>query len=162
MGIILAKRFALFALVWVILSRGDPSALTVGALAAAGAAWISIVFLPPGARQVDLMAVVRLAPGFVVRSIRGGFDVAWRALHPAMPIHEGWIVYRTRLPAGPSRVSFGSEMSLLPGSLVAGGRGDRVYVHCLDTNQDIVSELETEEGRIATTLPRHGIARTDA
>lgn len=162
MGIILAKRFALFALVWLILSRGDPSGLILGAVTAAGAAWMSIALLPPGTRRVDLLAVVRLAPGFVVRSMRGGIDVAWRALHPAMPIHEGWIVYRTRLPAGPSRVSFGSEMSLLPGSLVAGGRGDRVYVHCLDRSQNVVADLEAEEARIATTLPDRDLPRTDA
>lgn len=147
--LVLAKRFLLFALAWLVLSRADPAGLVFGGLAAAAATWASVVLLPPGGRGLNLVALVRMMPGFAVRSLRGGFDVARRALHPRMPLDAGWIGYRTRLSAGLPRVSFGSETSMLPGSLVAGSREDLLYVHCLDRGRQVRRSLRAEELRIA-------------
>lgn len=159
MAFILMARFAVFAMIWLILSRGDPSGLPFGAAAAAGAAWTSIGLLPPGEKRVGLLAVMAMIPGFLARSCLGGIDVARRAFDPRMPLDQGWIAYRTILPPGLARVSFGSETSLLPGSLVAGGRGDLVYVHCLDRSQDMIGYLRREEDRIVATLRRRNGAR---
>lgn len=156
MTFIVAKRFTLFAGVWLVLSGGDASGLIFGAAASAGAAWASLALLPPGRRNIGLVGMAGLVPGFLRSSLRGGIDVARRALHPRMPVNPGWIAYRTDLPKGLPRVVFGSETSLLPGSLVAGGRGDVLYVHCLDTGLDVEDSLCKEEARIAGTLPPEG------
>ncbi|MCK9510451.1 MAG: Na+/H+ antiporter subunit E [Pigmentiphaga sp.] len=154
MSIIVAKRFVLFALVWLILSEGDASslALILGGAATAGATWASLVLLPPDQHRVKLAAAAGLLPGFVASSFKGGIDVARRALHPRLPLDAGWIAYRTTLPRGLPRVSFGCETSLLPGSLVAGARGDVLYVHCLDKSQDLAYALSREERRIAAAF----------
>lgn len=152
MKFVLAKRFVLLALVWLVLSRGDAGGLAFGAVAAAAAAWASVALLPPGRRRVSLRGTVGLVPGFLRSSFLGGVDVAWRALHPRMPLDAGWIAYRTKLPSGLPRVSFGGETSLLPGSLVAGARGDLLYVHCLDRGQDVEGSLRAEERRIAAVI----------
>jgi multicomponent Na+:H+ antiporter subunit E len=147
------QRFVMFLAVWLALSGGAVGGIPVGLLAAAAATWVSLGLLPIRDRQkLNLLALVRLGPGFVWRSVLGGLDVAWRALHPRMPLSDGWLVYRTRLPAGIPRVSLGSEMSLLPGTLVAGSRGDTLYVHCLDTRQDVGGHLQKEERRIAEVI----------
>lgn len=162
MGPILAKRFVIFAAVWLVLSRGDPGGLAFGAVAAAAAAWASATLLPPGGRRIRLRAVLRLLPGFILSSLRGSVDVARRALHPRMPLDAGWIAFRTTLPEGLPRVSFGSETSLLPGSLVAGGRGDLLYVHCLDRGQAVERALRVEEARIAAAWPEHAVPDREA
>ncbi|MGE4340296.1 MAG: Na+/H+ antiporter subunit E [Pigmentiphaga sp.] len=152
MVFVLAKRFILFALVWLTLSGGDAGGLMLGAAVTAGATWASLRLLPPDRYRVNLAAAAGLLPGFLFSSFKGGIDVARRALHPRMPLDAGWIAYRTKLPRGLPRVSFGCETSLLPGSLVAGARGDVLYVHCLDKGQDLVGALGREERRIAAAF----------
>ena len=152
MAFVLVKRFSLFALAWLILSGGDAGGLLPGAVVTAGATWASLRLLPPERYRVDFFALARLLPGFLLSSIKGGIDVAGRALHPRMPLDAGWIAYRTTLPRGLARVSFGCETSLLPGSLVAGARGDVLYVHCLDKSQDLDAALRLEERRIAAAF----------
>lgn len=147
-----AKRFVLFGLVWLILSRGDAGGLVFGIVTAAGAAWVSLRLLPPGSGRLSLLGLARMLPAFLRNSVLGGIDVARRALHPRMPLDAGWIAYRTKLSKGLPRVSFGSETSLMPGTLVAGGREDLLYVHCLDRSQDVERNLRTEEARIAAAL----------
>lgn len=146
----LAKRFVLFALAWLALSRAAPAGWGFGVAAAGAATWASMVLLPPGTHRLDVFRLLQMVPGFAVRSLRGGIDVARRALHPRMPLDPGWIGYRTRLPPGLPRVSFGSETSLLPGSLVAGSRGGLLYVHCLDVGQQVRRDLEEEELKVAS------------
>lgn len=152
MKLIVAKRLVLFALIWLVLTRADVSGFAFGIVVAAGSTWVSLILLPPGSHRVSIAGMIRLAPGFLRSSLLGGIDVARRALHPRMPLDAGWIAYRTKLPRGLPRVSFGSKTSLLPGSLVAGGRGDVLYVHCLDRGQDVERSLRDEEERIASTL----------
>jgi multicomponent Na+:H+ antiporter subunit E len=154
------KRFVIFFAVWLILTGASLEGLIVGVLASAASAWVSRALLPVrGDRAVSLVRLLGLAPRFLWRSVVGGVDVAWRALHPRMPLREGWLSYRTRLPPGGARVTLGSEMSLLPGTLAAGSRGDTLHVHCLDTSHNVAAQMSEEEARIAAVAgegPRHG------
>jgi len=150
--LVLIKRFALFAGLWLVMSGAAVDGLGFGLAAALAATWLSLVLLPPGTRRVGLLSTIALFPGFVGRSIRGGFDVASRALHGHLPIRPGWYVHETKLPPGGARVALGSVVSLLPGTLVAGSFGDRLYVHCLVADDEIVRAVEGEERRIARTL----------
>lgn len=161
MKFVLVQRFALYALVWLVLSGGDRSGLVFGAVAAAGAAWASARLQPPDGHRLSLPGLLALLPGFLRASLLGGIDVAWRALHPRMPINAGWLAYRTALPRGLPRTSFGSETSLLPGSLVAGGRGDVLVVHCLDRGAHVHAALRAEERRIAAALVADAPARPE-
>lgn len=152
MPFVLAKRFVIFLLLWLAISRGEPGGLAFGLAAAALAAGASLRLLPPGDTRIGLLALLGLLPGFLWRSVLGGVDVARRAFDPRLPLKPGWIACPTSLPPGLARVSLGSEMSLLPGSLVAGGDARRLYLHCLDTDQDIAGQLRAEEARIVRTL----------
>lgn len=145
------KRTLLFALLWLVLTSADPKGFGFGLVAVAAATWLSLVLLPAAGRQLSLVMILPLVPGFVWRTVRGGIDVAWRALHPRLPIRPGWYVHRTALTSG-AKVALGSVVSLLPGTLVAGSTGDRLYVHCLDLDADIAGQVAAEEARIASTL----------
>jgi multicomponent Na+:H+ antiporter subunit E len=144
------KRSAIFFIVWLVLTGASVTGLLVGAVAAAASAWLSLALMPVrGDRAVSIIRLMALAPRFLLRSMIGGMDVAWRALHPKMPLRAGWLAYRTRLQSGGERVTLGSEISLLPGTLVAGSRGDTLYVHCLDTSWNVAGQMQQEEARIA-------------
>jgi multicomponent Na+:H+ antiporter subunit E len=146
------RRFtALFGL-WLILSLGEPSAWIIGLLAAAAATAISLRLLPPRQIRVTWSAAIRFAPAFAWASLLGGIDVAWRVFQPRLPIKPRWIAYPVRLPPGGTRVFFGDDLSLVPGTLAAGGHGDVLYVHCLDGDQPVEAQIAAEEERIARSL----------
>lgn len=143
------ERFVLFAAAWVVLTGAYPGKLYFALPAVLGATWASLRMLPPSRRRGSPVAGLRLAGGFLARSVMGGIDVARRALHPRMPLAPGWRALPTRLPEGGARVALAGELSLLPGTLVAGSREDRLLVHCLDVRQDVASAMALEEARIA-------------
>jgi multicomponent Na+:H+ antiporter subunit E len=146
--LIVLKRFLALALAWLALTGADSGAWLVGMLAAAASTGLSLHLLPP--RQgLRLWAVCRMAPGFLWRSVLGGTDVAWRALHPRLPLRPGWRLLHTALPAGGQRVTLGGEISLLPGTLVAGTRGDDLLVHCLDLDLALDDDFLDAEREIA-------------
>jgi len=147
------KRFLFLAVIWLALTGGgDLDGLIVGVVVAAAGAWLSLRLLLPGPRGLSLISLARMFPGFIWRSVLGGVDVAWRALHPRMPLKPGWVVLPTALPEGAARVALGGEFSLLPGTLVAGSRDDDLLIHCLDTDQDVESAIRREEEDIATSI----------
>jgi multicomponent Na+:H+ antiporter subunit E len=154
--VIAAKRLVLFAALWLVLSGAALDGLAFGLPTAIAATWLSLRLLPPGRRGVSLLSLLPLVPGFLDRSVRGGFDVAWRALHPRLPIRPAWYVHRTSLPEGGARVALGSIVSLLPGTLVAGSFGDRLFVHCLNADPTVIAAVQAEERRIAGTLHETG------
>lgn len=88
-------------------------------------------------------------PFFLIRSILGGTDVAWRAFHPGMPIDPYLLKYPIRLPPGLPRVFMANTVSLLPGTLSAELGSTYLNVHVLNKRKDVLSELEKLERRVA-------------
>lgn len=156
--IIALKRFALLTLLWLVLTGNDPAAWPIGVVAATLGTAASLRLLPPMGRGTRLVATLALAPGFLARSLKGGLDVAWRAFHPRMPLKPGWILYPERLPPGLPRMSLGSEITLMPGTLAAGDDGRSLLVHCLDRDQPVTDSVAAEERRIGASI---GIALED-
>jgi multicomponent Na+:H+ antiporter subunit E len=146
------KRYAVLLGLWLVLSLGESSAWIIGLVAAAAATAISLWLLPPREIRVTWSAVLRFAPAFAWASLLGGIDVAWRAFQPRLPLKPRWVAYPVRLPSGGMRVFFGDDLSLVPGTLAAGGHGDVLYVHCLDGDQPVEAQIAAEEERIAQSL----------
>lgn len=65
---------------------------------------------------------------FVRASLAGGVDVAWRAMHPRLPIEPTWLEYPLSLPPGQPRTLMISVVSLLPGTLSADLKDDQLLV----------------------------------
>jgi multicomponent Na+:H+ antiporter subunit E len=148
----LLQRSLILYLLWLVISSANPDALIAGVIVAAAGAWLSVRLLPAGISRWRFWPVLRLMPAFVWRSLLGGIDVAWRALHPRMPLAPAWLVYRTRLPRGAARVTFGNEVTLTPGTLAAGGHEDDLFVHCLDCEQPVTAMIAREERRVAACI----------
>lgn len=149
---IVLKRFALLFVFWLTLTANDPSAWAIGAPASAVAATLSLRLLPPPGRGARLFVLLALTPGFAWRSLLGGLDVAARAFHPRLPISPAWLVYPSRLPPGAPIVWLGNLVSLVPGTLAAGGSGRVLYVHCLDSEGPAGARVAAEEHRIARSV----------
>lgn len=140
-------RFLLPVAGWLVLTGADEGGLAFGAVVVAASAWVSHR-LAAGRSAVAPLRVLALLPRFLWRALLGGVDVASRALHPRMPLRPGWVEVPARVPPGALRATIGGEFSLMPGTLVAGSRGERYLVHLLDTSGSVVGDLAAEEGRL--------------
>ncbi len=141
------RRGLLFALVWWILVGGEIASWWIGVPAVLLAATASVALLSPV--TFVWFELLRFVPFFLIRSFLGGVDVAWRAIHPAMPIAPDLVEYPLQLPSGLPCVFLANTVSLLPGTLSAELDSNCLKVHVLNGRKDVLSELETLERRVA-------------
>jgi multicomponent Na+:H+ antiporter subunit E len=154
-----AWRVAGLLAFWVVLAGFAPGDLAIGVATAGLAAWASLRLLPPGAARPSAAALARYALRFLGQSVVAGFDVAKRALDPALPLRPGFVTHRTRLAPGPARDLFRTVASLVPGTLPADSEaGGALVIHCLDVGEPVAAQLATEEALLARAL---GAARGD-
>ena len=141
------SRGAVFALLWWLLTEGRTGTWWFGAPLVLLTTWISYLLARPSPRS--LPGLLRLLPFFIVHSLKGGFDVAWRAFHPSLPIIPVLVDYRIHLKDEQAEVFMANTASLLPGTLSARLEGDCLQVHVLDGNGGFQAELELLERRVA-------------
>ena len=140
----LALHVALYAFLWLVLS-GNRGWLA-GAPVILLAAWLGC--LTSAAPRWSLAALAAFVPYFAVNSLRGGIDVAWRALHPALPIEPGLIRYDLTLRTTGARVLMANAVTLQPGTLSADLDGAALQVHVLNAGDDHLDALRDLERRV--------------
>lgn len=146
-------RVGIFFAFWVIIAGIKPADLVVGLIAALIAAAVSLQLLPPRQGRVHPATLGRLVLRFLRQSVGAGINVAWRALHPRLPLRTGFVIYNSRLPAGTTRDAFCTMTSLLPGTLPSGpAEQGGLLVHCLDVGQPMVEQLAAEEEVFAKVI----------
>ena len=126
--------FVLLLLFWALLTWPAQLApeyfqeLGVGALAALLVTWV--MGGPSSARASQWLQPQRYAWGviyvFVLAAyvIKANVEVAYRVLHPAMPIRPGIVKIRTRLQNPSARTVLCNSITLTPGTLAVDIRDD--------------------------------------
>jgi multicomponent Na+:H+ antiporter subunit E len=147
--------FLLSLATWILLTwpfpvAGPPSRvpdLVAGVLAAALATW---VMREPDPERLG----VRFAPSRVLWGVayvfvlawgvlRANLDVAYRVLHPALPIRPGIVRVRTTLRTATARTALANSITLTPGTLTVDLSDDgTMFIHWID-----VASQEAEEAR---------------
>jgi multicomponent Na+:H+ antiporter subunit E len=145
----LLLRAALFAALWWVLVEGSLRGWPLTLLTLGAAVWTSTALLPPGRWRIRPAGLLRFLPFFLWESVRGGIDVAGRALHPRLPVRPREVVYPLRLPPGPARVFFAGAVGLFPGTLSTELQPDHVRVHTLDERLPVADTLRQLEERVA-------------
>ena len=142
----LACALLVTLLLWAVFTGGrgwDPLGLLMVAAATLAAAW--------WAPWALLRPSWRALPGFLLwfldRSLRGGVDVAWRALQRDMPLAPRLVERPMHLPPGGPRSLLVAVISLMPGTLCAEQVGERLVVHVLAEGLD--AEVDSLEAHIA-------------
>lgn len=113
-------RFLPLLLLWWVLAEGDPRFWYYGLAAAVAATALSLRAIPPARDRTGRRpwAAPQLAGWFLLQLLRGGADVARRALDPRMPIspHTLRLPIRSGTPAGRRLALW--MINLMPGTLV--------------------------------------------
>jgi multicomponent Na+:H+ antiporter subunit E len=127
------RRAVLFASLWWMLTGGDPRSWLIGVPVVLAATAAAVALNPSSRWRLSLIGLASFLPYFMWRSMAGSLDVAWRALHPGLPISPSLTQYPLGLPAdGPARVFFADIVSLLPGTLSAELHEDAATIHLLN------------------------------
>lgn len=140
--------FVLFSL-WLVFDglAGWPVGVLAALTGAALAAWLA----DSQPFWWNPFRLVEFAGFFLVESFRGGIDVAWRSLHPRMPVSPRFFEHEIKLPEGQPSTLLISVISLLPGTLSAElQRDERVLiVHSLtEGGEESVQRLERRIARL--------------
>lgn len=141
-------RAALLGIFWWALTGGDRSSWWFGAavVAVATVASLALSHAGPPVRARGLVSFISF---FLWQSLRGGLDVAARALDPRLPLAPAFVTYRLRLPAGTARTLMIGIVGLLPGTLSADVTDDHLQVHALTAGPAIEESLQRLEEVIA-------------
>jgi multicomponent Na+:H+ antiporter subunit E len=137
------------ALIWLGLNGTDWSSWIVGGPVAFAAAWISVKLLPTLSWHWSVGGAIAFAGWFLRESLRGGWDVAWRALSPKLALSPAIVCVPLHLPPGAARLFFCSAISLLPGTAVVAVAEESLCVHALDFSPRVEEELRELEDRVA-------------
>jgi multicomponent Na+:H+ antiporter subunit E len=104
-----------------------------------------------------LIWIVAYIPVFTWALIVANFDVAYRVLHPAMPIRPGIVKVKTNLKSREGRTMLANSITLTPGTMTVDLTDDGyLYVHWINVKhedvegatRDIVGRFERIIGRI--------------
>lgn len=127
-------------LTWEILTGGRAwlYGFALATTVACASAWLSPAGFPRLQPLLRIPALLRFAGFFLRRSLAGGMDVAWRAVHPRMPLTPHWVDYPLQLTGDSARALFLGALSLTPGTLAVDLQGNTVRVHA------IISKVEPD------------------
>ena len=77
-------------------------------------------------------------PYFLWLMIKANLDVAYRVLHPALPIKPGIVEVKTKLKSDVGKLALANSITLTPGTLTMDVVGDRLYIHCINVGSESV------------------------
>lgn len=120
---------------WVLLSGYfDAFHLIAGIICAGIVTIISHDLLVPGKGSHILRKTGRFIifiPWLLFEILLAGFDVAYRALHPAMPIDPIIVTFETSLRSDLARTTLANSIMLAPGTVTVDVKRGRYVVHAL-------------------------------
>ncbi len=79
-------------------------------------------------------------PYFFYYMVKANLDVAYRVVHPDMPIRPGIVKVRTTLKGDIARTALANSITLTPGTLSVDIIDDVLYVHWINVSTDDVEE----------------------
>lgn len=156
-----AIHLFVLAALWTLFTGARFDSWIIGLPVVVAAAVTAVRLSPYPTWRGSIRGLLRFGPHFVVSSILGGVDVAWRSLHPQLPIHPQLFEYQLRIPTGAARTFFISIVSLLPGTVSADVHGDQLLIHVLDSRGRVQEQLATLE-RVVAGLFATSIASDEA
>lgn len=141
--------FILLLLVWLALTSSlNPQKLTVGILIALVlSSFLSTTYIGMGLPPLGIKRFVFLFIYLLVllkEIVKANMDVAYRVIHPKMPIKPGIVIIKTKLKQDIAKVILANSITMTPGTFTLDIQGDKLLVHWIYVR----SENPEERARI--------------
>jgi len=140
----LATAGALFLLWLLLTSTGNVQEVVAGAVLALLVAALGYKgFTTRGLGIFSPRRLVRLLiylPVFFWEMIKANFDVAYRVVHPRMPIRPGIVAIRTELKSDIGKLFLANSITLTPGTLTMEVQGEYLFIHWINVKDDDVEK----------------------
>jgi multicomponent Na+:H+ antiporter subunit E len=148
---------ALFCL-WVLLTSTVFDEFLAGTVPAGAGlqemiagALLSLIIAIWGYRYLTVRGLACLAPRRILRTIvyipiffyecfKANIDVAYRVIHPRMPINPGIVVIKTTLKSDLGKLLLANSITLTPGTLTVDVSGDYLLIHWINVKSEDVEE----------------------
>ncbi|OGB23636.1 MAG: hypothetical protein A3I66_24290 [Burkholderiales bacterium RIFCSPLOWO2_02_FULL_57_36] len=142
-------RTVFFCVLWWMLTGGSLYGWITGLITIGLAVALSVRLHPPGRVHIRVTGIPVFFIFFLVKSVKGGIQVAAMALRPRLNLHPDVLEIRLRLPHEPEQIFLASILNLLPGTLSAGLEGNRLQLHVLDSRMPMEQEVRNAEAHVA-------------
>jgi len=132
-------------LLWMALSTElDAPELVCGGLVCLtisllGALVYSKLGFPPLSIKVLLFSLIYIVV-LLWEIIKANLDVAYRVIHPKMPIKPGIVVVKTRLKSDVAKMILANSITLTPGTFTLDVIGDELLIHWINVKSKDVDE----------------------
>ncbi len=75
-----------------------------------------------------------------IEIIKANFDVAYRVIHPKMPIKPGIIIIKTELKQDIAKMILANSITLTPGTFTLDIKGDALLIHWIYVRSEKIDE----------------------
>ena len=100
-----------------------------------------------------LVYLVIYLPVFFREMMKANFDVAYRVIHPRMPIRPGIVAIKTELKTDIGKLFLANSITLTPGTLTMDVRGQYLFIHWINVkDSDVEKASELISGRFEKYL----------
>ncbi len=76
--------------------------------------------------------LIAYIPVFFWAMIKANFDVAYRVIHPRMPINPGVVLIKTDLKSDSGKLALANSITLTPGTLTMDVKGNNMLIHWIN------------------------------
>jgi len=104
-----------------------------------GAHIYSKLGLPPLSLKGILFSLIYIIVLFW-EIIKANFDVAYRIIHPKMPIEPGIVVIKTRLKSDIAKMILANSITLTPGTFTLDVIGDELLIHWINVKAEDIDD----------------------
>jgi len=95
--------------------------------------------LPPISLKKFVFAIIYIVILFK-EIILANFDVAYRVIHPKMPIKPGIVIIKTKLKSDIGKMILANSITLTPGTFVLDIIDDKILIHWINVSTDNTDE----------------------
>jgi len=143
--------FSLLLIVWIILTNtlkieefltGLIISLALAAIFTKN--YLKLGLPPLGIKRIFYFIVYLFV--LLIEIIKANFDVAYRVLHPKMPIKPGIVIIKTELKQDIAKVLLANSITLTPGTFVLDIKGDELLIHWIYVRSDQKDKCTREIG----------------
>ncbi|MGA1873632.1 MAG: Na+/H+ antiporter subunit E [Thermoplasmatota archaeon] len=146
---------------WVMLTLrtdldGMVQELIAGGLIALALGFLLSGMLPEAGKGAPLMRIIKFPIFLLVlfkEMVLANLDVAYRVLHPGMPIKPGIVEVEPGIESDMGKLVLANSITLTPGTLSMDYIDDRLYIHWINVKEDPKESMKPLDKTVKEVFP---------